>query len=253
MTSCASVVVHPVRLEHLVGVDPARAERVGEHDRARQPRHRRLGLHQRAVTGDRGHLDAVARADLGHQQRVLLEREGVEVADLAEQLPAGVDHRLDAAVAEPGGDLHALLEALVGAAAELHVHGDAEAGHGRDATRAGAACRPRSATGRNRTCDPATYRAGATVLEADTCDALAAAAARGEVELSALARAPYPGEPLGDALPGVRTVGSLGRARRPGLGPGLASQRGHRADAALARPARVRDGRGRARAAARAT
>ena len=54
---------------------------------------------------------------------------------------------------------------------------------------------------------PVTYRSGATVLEADTCDALAAAAASGEVELSALARAPYPGDPLGDALPGVRTVG----------------------------------------------
>ena len=51
------------------------------------------------------------------------------------------------------------------------------------------------------------FRSGATVLEADTCDALAAAAARGEVELSALARAPYPGDPLGDALPGIRTVG----------------------------------------------
>ena len=35
---------------------------------------------------------------------------------------------------------------------------------------------------------PVTYRSGATVLEADTCDALAAAARRGDVELSALAR-----------------------------------------------------------------
>ena len=55
--------------------------------------------------------------------------------------------------------------------------------------------------------EPVTYRAGATVLAADTCDALAAAARLGDVELSALARAPYPGAPLGDALPGVRTVG----------------------------------------------
>ena len=51
------------------------------------------------------------------------------------------------------------------------------------------------------------FHTGATVLEADTCDALALAAERGEVELSALARPPYPGDPLGEALPGVRTVG----------------------------------------------
>jgi AraC-like DNA-binding protein len=54
---------------------------------------------------------------------------------------------------------------------------------------------------------PAAFAAGATVLEADTCDALTLAADRGEVELSALAQAPYPGDPLGEALPGVRTVG----------------------------------------------
>jgi hypothetical protein len=115
MTSCAN----------------ASSIQTGEHDRARQPRHRRLRLHQRAVTGERGDLDAVAGADLGHQQRVLLEREGVEVADLAEQLPACMDHRLDQLVAELGGDPHPLLERLVSAADELHVHGDAEGGHGR--------------------------------------------------------------------------------------------------------------------------
>jgi AraC family L-rhamnose operon regulatory protein RhaS len=65
---------------------------------------------------------------------------------------------------------------------------------------------------------PVTYRSGATVLEADTCEHLAAAAGRGEIELSALVRDPYPGDPLGPELPGIRTVGTWDARHDQGWG-----------------------------------
>jgi AraC family L-rhamnose operon regulatory protein RhaS len=60
---------------------------------------------------------------------------------------------------------------------------------------------------------PVTFRSGPTVLRADACEDLAAAAARGTIGLSALARDPYPGDPLGDELPEIRTVGTWDTTR----------------------------------------
>ena len=55
----------------------------------------------------------------------------------------------------------------------------------------------------------ATYRAEGRTFVADSCRALAAAAAAGAVKLQALARAGYPGHPLpADELPGLCSVGS---------------------------------------------
>ena len=82
------------------------------------------------MRGEAGNLQVIAIADFLHEQRVLFHREGMEVVHLAEQLPAGVDHRLDVSIAEFGGDLCATFERFVRAAAELHVKGDFEFGHG---------------------------------------------------------------------------------------------------------------------------
>jgi len=53
----------------------------------------------------------------------------VEVARLAEELPAPVDHGLDVLVAQLGGLGHAPLEGLVVVSDELHVHAEADLRH----------------------------------------------------------------------------------------------------------------------------
>jgi hypothetical protein len=123
-------IVHPVGLDHLIGVQEIAADKRREHRRARQAVHRRLGFHQGRMRRQAGNLHAVAVADLLHQQWILLHRERVEVIHLAEQFPAGVDHGLDPAVAEFRGDAHAGFERLVRRTAEFHVEGDFELGHG---------------------------------------------------------------------------------------------------------------------------
>lgn len=54
---------------------------------------------------------------------------------------------------------------------------------------------------------PSVFRQPDSMMYADNCRELQAAAKRGEVELHAWTRGNYPGEPLGDKLPGIRTVG----------------------------------------------
>ncbi|GAA3068436.1 hypothetical protein GCM10010520_15140 [Rhizobium viscosum] len=54
---------------------------------------------------------------------------------------------------------------------------------------------------------PSVFRQPDSMMYADNCRELQAAAARGEVELHAWTRGSYPGQSLGDRLPGVRTVG----------------------------------------------
>ena len=52
-------------------------------------------------------LHAVLGANLGHQQRIFFHREGVEVSDLAQQLVAGVTHRLDPTCTDLRSHFHA--------------------------------------------------------------------------------------------------------------------------------------------------
>jgi AraC family L-rhamnose operon regulatory protein RhaS len=67
---------------------------------------------------------------------------------------------------------------------------------------------------------PSVFRQPESMMYADNCRELQAAAGRGEVELHAWTRGSYPGTSLGERLPGVRTVG-FWDARQPqswGLG-----------------------------------
>lgn len=54
---------------------------------------------------------------------------------------------------------------------------------------------------------PSVFRQPDSMMYADNCRELQASAARGEVELHAWTRGSYPGQSLGDRLPGIRTVG----------------------------------------------
>lgn len=54
---------------------------------------------------------------------------------------------------------------------------------------------------------PSVFRQPDSMMYADNCRDLQAAAARGEVDLHAWTRGSYPGQALGDRLPGIRTVG----------------------------------------------
>jgi AraC family L-rhamnose operon regulatory protein RhaS len=54
---------------------------------------------------------------------------------------------------------------------------------------------------------PAVFRQPGSFLYADNCRELQAAARRGEVELTAWTRGSYPGQSLGEGLPGICTVG----------------------------------------------
>ena len=56
-------------------------------------------------------------------------------------------------------------------------------------------------------CRPSVFRQPDSVMYADNCKELQAAARRGEVELHAWTRGSYPGTSLGERLPGIRTVG----------------------------------------------
>jgi hypothetical protein len=56
-----------------------------------------------------------------HAQRVVQHRDAVEVAGLAEEFAAPVDHGLDVLVAEFGGLGRAPLEGLVRMADEFHI------------------------------------------------------------------------------------------------------------------------------------
>ena len=82
------------------------------------------GSDQRRVGGEPGELDAGLRAGPLDAERVVEHRDAVEVAGLAEQFAAPVDHRLDVLVAQLRGLLDAPLERLVVVADELQV--DAE-------------------------------------------------------------------------------------------------------------------------------
>ena len=62
-------------------------------------------------------------------QRVVEHRDAVEVAGLAQQLAAPVDHRLDVLVAQSGRLLDAPLEGLVVVADEFQVHADGDLAH----------------------------------------------------------------------------------------------------------------------------
>jgi len=54
---------------------------------------------------------------------------------------------------------------------------------------------------------PSIFRNPGSLLYADNCRGLQAAARRGEVDLHAWTRGSYPGDPLGNRLPGICTVG----------------------------------------------
>ena len=62
-------------------------------------------------------------------QRVVEHRDAVEVAGLAEQFAAPVDHRLDVFVAQFGGLLDAPLEGLVVVTDEFHVDANVDFCH----------------------------------------------------------------------------------------------------------------------------
>ena len=94
----------PVGLGALVGVDDRRAAFGGEADRLLEVLGADLRLAQRGVGGEAGELDA--RLLAGPPDAEVVEHgDAVEVAGLAEQLAAPVDHRLDVLVAEFGGFL----------------------------------------------------------------------------------------------------------------------------------------------------
>ena len=80
---------------------------------------------------------------------------------------------------------------------------------------------------------PATFHAREQAYAADTCGPLEDAVRRGELDMRALARGTYPGTRL-RALPASAPSASGTRARPQSVGPGVASQRGHRADLARA-------------------
>ena len=63
-------------------------------------------------------------------QRIVEHRDAVEVAGLAQQFAAPVDHRLDVLVAQFGGLLDAPLEGLVVVADEFQVDADGDLAHG---------------------------------------------------------------------------------------------------------------------------
>ncbi len=67
---------------------------------------------------------------------------------------------------------------------------------------------------------PSVFRQPDSMMYADNCRELQAAAARGEVELHAWTRGSYPGTSLGDRLPGIRTVGFWDARHRQDWGLG---------------------------------
>ena len=66
------VVIHPVRLDHFIGVEEIAADKRGEHGGAGEARHGRFRLHEGRVRGEAGNPQPVAVTDFLHQQRILL-------------------------------------------------------------------------------------------------------------------------------------------------------------------------------------
>ena len=119
----------PARLRPLIRVDDPRAALDGEADGLLEVLDADLGLAQRGVGREARHPDAGLVADPAHPQRVVEHGDAVEVACLAEQLAAPVDHGLDVLVAQLGGFLVPPLEGLVLVPHVLHVHAQADLCH----------------------------------------------------------------------------------------------------------------------------
>ena len=86
---------HPLGPDSFVRVDHRGAEGGGKADGLLQVGHADFGPHQRAMRAQAGGPHAVAVQDVLDLERVLVHRDRMEVARLAQQLPPVVDHRLD--------------------------------------------------------------------------------------------------------------------------------------------------------------
>ena len=94
----------------VVGSDERRAALVGEADRLTQVIGADLRMAQRRVRRQRRDLQIIGLGCALDPKGVVKQRDAVEVARLAEQLAASVDHRLRVLEAELGGLLHAPLK-----------------------------------------------------------------------------------------------------------------------------------------------
>ena len=111
----------PGLLGALVGVDHRCAALGGETDRLFQVLGADVGPAEHGMAGKRRQLNARSFTRAPNPIRIVEHRDAMEVAALAQQLAARVDHRLDVLVAQFGRFFDAPLERFVVVADELHV------------------------------------------------------------------------------------------------------------------------------------
>ena len=113
---------HPLGPDPLICVDHGSADGRGEADGLLKVRNGNLGAHQRAMRAEPAGFQTVLLQQFQHFERVVVHGKRVEVAGLAEQFTAVVDHRLDVLITKLSRPLQARREALVLTADKLHVH-----------------------------------------------------------------------------------------------------------------------------------